>query len=137
LIAILSCPITASLDQQTCIWGIHTRRANGLSQHASEGGYDRVSTKLFQQINADTYYLEYDTERSGGFEPLAQLPVNKSVVLGVITSKFPEMEEMNALKERVFQAAEYVATGAGNDQSRKEALRRIGISPQCGFAAII
>ena len=57
--------------------------------HFSEGGYDRIAIKLFTQINVDTYYLEYDTERARSFEPLRHLPKNKSVVLGLVTSKFP------------------------------------------------
>ena len=59
--------------------------------HFSEGGYDRIAIKLFTQINVDTYYLEYDTERAGSFEPLRHLPKNKSVVLGLVTSKFPQV----------------------------------------------
>lgn len=59
--------------------------------HFSEGGYDRIAIKLFQQINVDCYYLEYDTERAGTFEPLKFLPKTKSVVLGLISSKTPEV----------------------------------------------
>ncbi|KAH9907055.1 5-methyltetrahydropteroyltriglutamate-homocysteine methyltransferase [Xylariomycetidae sp. FL2044] len=114
--------------------GIHLCRGNfAYSKHFSEGGYDRIATKLFKEISADTYFLEYDTDRAGTFEPLKEVPTNKNVVLGVITSKFPELEDVGEMKERVFQAADVIASGAG--QTREEALRRIGVSPQCGFAS--
>ncbi|KAF3760448.1 UROD/MetE-like protein [Cryphonectria parasitica EP155] len=114
--------------------GIHLCRGNfAYSRHFSEGGYDRIATKLFSEINADTYFLEYDTERAGGFEPLQELPPYKNVVLGVITSKFPELEDLEKMREKVYQAADFVAKGAG--QTREEALKRIGVSPQCGFAS--
>ena len=63
-------------------------------KHFSEGGYDRIAIKLFKQINVDTYYLEYDTERAGTFEPLRHVPRNKSVVLGLVTSKFPQVSSV-------------------------------------------
>jgi len=114
--------------------GLHLCRGNfAYSRHFSEGGYDRVATKLFQGINVDTYFLEYDTERAGSFEPLKELPAHKNVVVGVITSTFPELEDLDATRERVFQAADYVAQGAG--QTREQALERMGVSPQCGFAS--
>jgi methionine synthase II (cobalamin-independent) len=105
------------------------------SRHFSEGGYDRIAIKLFQTLNVSTYYLEYDTNRSGGFEPLQFLPENKNVILGVITSKFPELENLEEVKARVFAAADLIAKGQGNGATRKDALRRIGVSPQCGFAS--
>ncbi|KAJ0345099.1 hypothetical protein KNSL1_008694 [Colletotrichum chrysophilum] len=114
--------------------GIHLCRGNfAYSRHFSEGGYDRIASRLFKEINADTYFLEYDTDRAGGFEPLKELPAHKNVILGVITSKFPELEDLNKMRERVFQAADFVAQGAG--QTREQALKRIGVSPQCGFAS--
>jgi len=114
--------------------GLHLCRGNfAYSRHFSEGGYDRVATKLFQQINVDTYFLEYDTERAGGFEPLKELPAHKNVIVGVITSKFPELEDLGKMRERVSQAATFVGQGAG--QSKEEALKRMGVSPQCGFAS--
>ncbi|KAF2115685.1 methionine synthase-like protein [Lophiotrema nucula] len=114
--------------------GIHLCRGNYVgSRHFSEGAYDHIAKKLFQDLNVDTYYLEYDTPRAGGFEPLAELPKNKNVVLGVITSKFPELEDQNKMVERVNQAADFIAKGSG--QSREEALQRVCVSPQCGFAS--
>lgn len=114
--------------------GIHLCRGNFVnSRHFSEGGYDRIATKLFNELNADTYYLEYDTARAGGFEPLKELPKNKNVILGVITSKFPKMEDKEEMKERIYKAAEFVAQGSG--ESKEEAVKRLGVSPQCGFAS--
>ena len=114
--------------------GVHLCRGNFAGgRHFSEGGYDRIATKLFQHLNVNTYYLEYDTPRAGGFEPLKALPTNKNVILGVITSKFPKMEDAEEMKKRVYQAADFVAEG--NSQTQKEALERLGVSPQCGFAS--
>lgn len=115
-------------------FGLHICRGNFMgSRHFSEGGYDRIATKLFQNLNVATYYLEYDTPRAGGFEPLLYLPSHKNVILGVITSKFPELEDKEKMKARVMEAADIVAKGAG--QTREEALKRLGVSPQCGFAS--
>ena len=114
--------------------GIHLCRGNFVnSRHFSEGGYDRIATKLFKELNVDTYYLEYDTPRAGGFEPLKELPKGKYVILGLITSKFPEMEDLSELKKKVYQAAEIIAEG--NGESKESALNRLGVSPQCGFAS--
>ena len=115
-------------------FGVHICRGNFVnSRHFSEGGYDRIATKLFQEMNMHTYYLEYDTPRAGGFEPLKFLPKNKNVILGVITSKFPKMEDQGEMKQRVLEAAKFIAEGSG--QSVEEALKRCGVSPQCGFAS--
>jgi methionine synthase II (cobalamin-independent) len=115
-------------------FGLHICRGNFMgSRHFSEGGYDRIATKLFKDLNVQTYYLEYDTPRAGGFEPLLHLPKNKNVILGVVTSKFPELEDKEAVEQRLYEAADVVAKGAG--QTREEALERLGVSPQCGFAS--
>jgi len=103
------------------------------SRHFSEGGYDVIAQELFNQLNVNTYYLEYDTSRAGSFEPLRQLPKNKNVILGVVTSKFPKLEDKAEMVERVHSASKIVAEGAG--QTEKEALQRLGVSPQCGFAS--
>ena len=114
--------------------GVHICRGNFVnSRHFSEGGYDRIAVKLFRELNVDTYYLEYDTPRAGGFEPLEHLPPHKNVILGVVTSKFAHLEDMEELKQRVHKAAGFVAKGAG--QTPQQALQRIGVSPQCGFAS--
>ncbi|EED83727.1 predicted protein [Postia placenta Mad-698-R] len=115
--------------------GLHLCRGNFKDgRHFSEGGYDRIAIKLFQEIHVDTYYLEYETERAGTFEPLRWLPRSKSVVLGLVSSKFPVMENKEELIARVHAAAEVIANG-DEKRSREEALNQICISPQCGFAS--
>lgn len=114
--------------------GVHLCRGNFVGgRHFSEGGYDAIATKLFRDLIVDTYYLEYDTIRAGGFEPLMFLPKNKKVILGLITSKFPELENLEEMKKKVYQAAEIIADGSG--ETKEEALSRLGVSPQCGFAS--
>ncbi|GAA6016773.1 hypothetical protein JCM10207_003247 [Rhodosporidiobolus poonsookiae] len=114
--------------------GLHLCRGNFKDgMHFSEGGYEHISKKLFRELNAKVYYLEYDTERAGGFEPLADLPSDKVVVLGLISSKLPQLEDKAALIARIDEAADFVAQGAG--QTREEALQRLCISPQCGFSS--
>ena len=114
--------------------GIHLCRGNYVgSKHFSEGAYDRIATKLFNNLNVSTYYLEYDTPRAGGFEPLKYLPKDKNVVVGVVTSKFDDMEDKKEMVDRVYKAADFVAEGS--KQSREEALERLSVSPQCGFAS--
>ena len=101
--------------------------------HFSEGSYEAIAEKFFQTLNYDTFYLEYDSPRAGGFEPLRFLPKGKNVVLGVVTTKSPELEDPEAMKKKVLQAADIIAQGQG--RSREEAMESIGISPQCGFAS--
>ncbi|KAL4882927.1 hypothetical protein BJY04DRAFT_186331 [Aspergillus karnatakaensis] len=114
--------------------GVHLCRGNFVgSRHFSEGGYDRIATKLFRELNVDTYYLEYDTPRAGGFEPLKELPRNKAVILGIVTSKFPELEDKEEMKKRVLDAAKFIAEG--NGVTLEQALDQVGVSPQCGFAS--
>jgi methionine synthase II (cobalamin-independent) len=114
--------------------GVHLCRGNFVGgRHFSDGGYDAIATKLFRNLNVDTYYLKYDTARAGGFEPLKEVPVHKIVILGLITSKFPKLEKMEEMKRKVYQAAELLAQGSG--QAKEEALDRLGVSPQCGFAS--
>jgi len=114
--------------------GVHLCRGNFVgSRHFSEGGYEAIATKLFTQLAVDTYYLEYDTERAGGFEPLLELPSHKNVILGLITSKFPKMENIEEMEKKVYFAADLVAKGNGT--TRDQALKQLGVSPQCGFAS--
>lgn len=112
------------------------------SRHFSEGGYDIIATKLFTKLNVNTFYLEYDTPRAGTFAPLAQLPKHKNAILGVVTSKFPKLEDKGEMVARIKQAAEIVAEGdakrgegKGGAEGAAEALQRLGVSPQCGFAS--
>lgn len=85
--------------------------------HFSEGGYDRIAIKLFQQINVDTYYLEYDTPRAGTFEPLKFLPKHKSVVLGLVSSKIPQVISTYSLLEGDELIGTTVAGGQGRAQA--------------------
>ncbi|OOQ91151.1 methionine synthase, vitamin-B12 independent [Penicillium brasilianum] len=113
--------------------GIHLCRGNFIGgRHFAEGSYDIIAKKLFENLNVNTFYLEYDTERAGGFEPLKFLPKNKNVVVGVISTKLRELEDKEAMKERIYKAADFVASGSG--ETREEALRRVCVSPQCGFS---
>ncbi len=102
----------------------HVCRGNFRSSWISEGGYEPVAEVLLGGTPYDGYFLEYDTERAGGFEPLRFLPKgNKRVVLGLVTSKFPELEAKDDLKRRIEEAGKFADT----DQ--------LCLSPQCGFAS--
>jgi 5-methyltetrahydropteroyltriglutamate--homocysteine methyltransferase len=102
---------------------MHMCRGNFKSTFLGQGAYDSITRVLFERIRIDAYYMEYDTERAGGFEPLAGLPKDRSVVLGIITSKTGQLEEQAALLRRIEQASRY----ANLDQ--------LCLSPQCGFAS--
>lgn len=113
--------------------GIHLCRGNFIGgRHFAEGAYDIIAKTLFQNLNVNTFYLEYDTERAGGFGPLKFLPKNKNVVIGAVSTKLPKLEDKEAVKQRIYSAADFVAEGSG--QTREEALKRISLSPQCGFS---
>jgi 5-methyltetrahydropteroyltriglutamate--homocysteine methyltransferase len=101
---------------------MHTCRGNHASMWMAEGGYDAVAEAIFQTA-VDGFFLEYDTERAGGFEPLRFLPRGKKVVLGLVSSKKAALESRDALKRRVEQASRYVP------------LEDLCLSPQCGFAS--
>lgn len=113
--------------------GVHLCRGNFIGgRHFAEGAYDIIAKQLFQDLNVNTFYLEYDTERSGGFEPLAFLPAHKNVVVGAISTKIRALEDKEEVKGRIQQAAKFVAEGRG--QTVEEALKSICVSPQCGFS---
>ena len=101
----------------------HVCRGNYHSCYAAKGAYDPVAPYLFAHENVDTFYLEYDDERSGGFEPLKYVADGKKVVLGLITSKSPVLEDKATVIARIHEAAKYVP------------LERLSLSPQCGFAS--
>jgi len=103
--------------------GMHLCRGNNQSGWISEGGYDPVAEMLFNQIHVDSYFLEYDTARAGTFEPLRFVPKNKTVVLGIVSSKLPQLESKDELKRRIDEAAKYID------------LDQLALSPQCGFAS--
>ncbi|KAF9015093.1 hypothetical protein BDQ17DRAFT_1385892 [Cyathus striatus] len=118
------------------IVGVHMCRGNfkgGI--HFSEGGYTRIAKKVFNSLNVDTFYLEYDTERAGDFGPLKHFPPNKVAVLGLVTTKKPELESAEELKARIFEAAEALMGGSPR-RSKAEALNQLCISTQCGFASV-
>lgn len=102
--------------------------------HFSEGSYEKIAQKFFTTLNYDTFFLEYDNPRSGGFEPLRFLPTDKNVVLGVVTTKDPELEDAEVIKSRVKEAAQIIANG--QNRTVEGVMKRIGISPQCGFASV-
>ena len=101
----------------------HVCRGNYHSTYAFEGGYEPVAPYLFANENVDAFYLEFDTPRAGGFEPLAHVAAGKKVVLGLVTSKQPGLEDEELLVERINEAAKYVP------------LENLCLSPQCGFAS--
>ena len=101
----------------------HVCRGNYHSAYFSSGAYDPIARTLFGRENVDAYYLEFDDERSGGFEPLREISGNKKVVLGLITSKNAKLEDKQAVKEKIYEAAKYIP------------LKNLYLSPQCGFAS--
>lgn len=109
-------------DIVTCI---HLCRGNNRSQWYAEGGYDPIAEKLFNELNVDAFSLEYEDERSGSFEPLRFVPKGKTVVIGLVSSKLPELEDQDVLVRRIEEAAKYMD------------LDDITISPQCGFASMM
>ncbi|KAI0815058.1 hypothetical protein BC629DRAFT_1588736 [Irpex lacteus] len=115
--------------------GLHTCRGNYRGLHYCEGGYDRIAQKLFNDINVDCYYLEYDNERAGTFAPLSYLPWNKMVVLGLVTTKHGKLETVEEIQELIDEACDVMLESAF-PRSRAYALNQICISPQCGFASV-
>jgi 5-methyltetrahydropteroyltriglutamate--homocysteine methyltransferase len=93
--------------------------------YLSEGGYDSVAERFFGRAEVDHFLLEFDTPRAGGFAPLRFVPKGKGVVLGLVSSKTPALENLDALKRRTDEAASYMSAD------------RLAISPQCGFASTI
>jgi 5-methyltetrahydropteroyltriglutamate--homocysteine methyltransferase len=102
---------------------MHLCRGNNRSHWYAEGGYDAIAEKLFGTLEVDRFLLEYDDDRSGTFEPLRFIPKGKTVVLGLVSSKVPEMENPDQLAKRINEAARFVP------------LENLALSPQCGFAS--
>jgi 5-methyltetrahydropteroyltriglutamate--homocysteine methyltransferase len=102
---------------------MHLCRGNFRSSWIAQGGYEPIAELLFNQIGVDGYFMEFDTERAGGFEPLRFVPKGKTVVLGLVTSKAGALESVEDLARRIMDAAKYVA------------LDQLCLSPQCGFAS--
>jgi 5-methyltetrahydropteroyltriglutamate--homocysteine methyltransferase len=103
--------------------GIHLCRGNYRSTWFAEGGYEPVAEVLFNSINVDAYFLEYDDERSGDFAPLRFVPKDKVVVLGIMSSKLSALESVKALEKRIKEAAQFMP------------LDNMCVSPQCGFSS--
>jgi 5-methyltetrahydropteroyltriglutamate--homocysteine methyltransferase len=103
----------------------HMCRGNFRSSWVAEGGYDFVAEALFGELAVDGFFLEFDDERSGGFEPLRFVPKGKMVVLGLVTTKRGDLESKDALKRRIDEAARYVP------------LDQLCLSPQCGFSSTV
>ena len=102
---------------------MHLCRGNFQSTFVASGGYDPVAETLFNEIGVDGYFLEYDSERAGGFEPLRFVPKGKTVVLGLVTTKSGQLESKDAIKRRIAEAAKHLDLG------------QLALSPQCGFAS--
>lgn len=103
---------------------IHLCRGNNRSQWYAEGGYDPIAEKLFNRLDVDAFLLEYESERAGTFEPLRFVPPGKMVVLGLVSTKLPELETVDQLLRRIEEASKYLSV----DQ--------LALSPQCGFASV-
>ncbi|TDJ36593.1 MAG: 5-methyltetrahydropteroyltriglutamate--homocysteine S-methyltransferase [Gammaproteobacteria bacterium] len=117
--------INAVIDNRPddLVIAVHLCRGNFRSQWFAEGGYEPVAEVLFNDLNVDAYFLEYDDERSGDFAPLRFVPDNKIVVLGIISSKFPELESVADLAKRIDEAANFMP------------IENMCVSPQCGFSS--
>jgi 5-methyltetrahydropteroyltriglutamate--homocysteine methyltransferase len=102
---------------------LHFCRGNNRSAWRAKGSYEPVAEKLLAGVDVDRFLLEYDTDRSGGFEPLRFVPQGKTVVLGLVSSKVPELESQDDLRRRIDEASRYVP------------LENLALSPQCGFAS--
>ncbi|PON12136.1 hypothetical protein C2W62_41205 [Candidatus Entotheonella serta] len=118
---LINLAITERPDGMTL--AMHLCRGNFQSAWIAQGGYEPVADLLFNTIGIDVYFMEYDSERAGGFEPLRFLPADKMAVLGLVTSKTGELEDKDTIKRRIDAAAQYAP------------LEQLGLSPQCGFAS--
>ncbi len=115
----------AGVRRGEAVVAIHLCRGNSRSRWLAQGSYEPIAEQLFQGLAVDRFLLEYDTERAGGFEPLRFVPSNKTVVLGLVTTKEPRLEKQEEILRRIEEAARYVP------------LERLAISPQCGFASSV
>jgi 5-methyltetrahydropteroyltriglutamate--homocysteine methyltransferase len=113
------------IDRRATVIGLHMCRGNNRSRWISEGSYDAVAERTFSQLHVDRLLLEFDDERSGGFEVLRYVPRDKIVVLGIVSSKLAALESVDFLCRRIEDAARYFP------------LERLALSPQCGFASSI
>jgi 5-methyltetrahydropteroyltriglutamate--homocysteine methyltransferase len=102
---------------------MHLCRGNFRSTFVASGGYEPIAELLFNEVGVDGYFMEWDTDRAGGFEPLRYLPKGKTVVLGLVTSKSGTLEKKDDIKRRIDEATKYAP------------LEQLCLSPQCGFAS--
>jgi 5-methyltetrahydropteroyltriglutamate--homocysteine methyltransferase len=116
--------VFAGFPRDGITFATHICRGNSRSRWYTEGGYDAIAEKLFHKLEVDRFLLEYDTDRSGGFEPLRLVPRGKTVVLGLVTTKEPKLESPDELRRRIDEAARFVP------------LENLALSPQCGFASV-
>jgi 5-methyltetrahydropteroyltriglutamate--homocysteine methyltransferase len=114
----------AGIDRANVTVATHICRGNGRSAWHTQGGYEPIAEQVFGGLDVDTFLLEYDTDRAGGFEPLRFIPNGKHVVLGLITTKVGQLESQEALLRRIDEASKYVPT------------ENLSLSPQCGFASV-
>lgn len=114
-----------ALKPQGMTLAMHLCRGNFKSTHAAAGNYEPVAEALLKEMNLDAYFMEYDDERSGDFRPLRYLPKGKIVVLGLVTTKFGQLEKKDDLKRRIEEAAKYAP------------LDQLCLSPQCGFSSTV
>jgi 5-methyltetrahydropteroyltriglutamate--homocysteine methyltransferase len=112
------------IDRPNTVIGVHICRGNSKSRWFTTGGYEPVAERLFSSLNVDRFLLEYDDERSGGFEPLRFAPAGKTTVLGLVTTKRPKLETVDELRQSIDEAARFTA------------LEDLALSPQCGFASV-
>jgi 5-methyltetrahydropteroyltriglutamate--homocysteine methyltransferase len=104
-------------------FGLHICRGNNQSRFYAEGDYEPV-TRIFERSSFDRFLLEYDDQRSGGFSPLRAVPDDRVIVLGLLTTKRPDLESAEELKDRIEEAGRYTSR------------ERLALSPQCGFASV-
>ena len=107
------------------VLAMHLCRGNFKSTFAAQGNYEPVAEALLAEMNLDAYFMEYDDDRSGDFRPLRFLPKGKIVVLGLVTTKFGQLESKDSLKRRIAEAAQYAP------------LEQLALSPQCGFSSTV
>jgi 5-methyltetrahydropteroyltriglutamate--homocysteine methyltransferase len=112
------------LQREGVTIAMHMCRGNSRNRWLASGSYDRIAAEVFARVPVDRWLLEYDSERAGGFEPLAHMPAGRTVVLGLVSTKTSELEDADELARRVEQAARYVPP------------ENLAISPQCGFASV-
>jgi 5-methyltetrahydropteroyltriglutamate--homocysteine methyltransferase len=112
------------LKRNDVTFALHICRGNSRSRWYSEGGYEAIAEKLFSSLNVDTFFLEYDSDRAGSFEPLRRVPKGKGIVLGLVTTKSPQLESQDELLRRIEEAA------------RCAPIENLALSPQCGFASV-